>query len=270
MSDGGRSDVSFFAAWGITMNLKSKIMIILGLCFILSVSSYFIIKKMFDNFENLLLEKCRIEALTGARVMSEMMEFLVNQKILSESDLFDTAYREIPGTNPKKYNTKYDAVFDRYFQKIEDEFLLDPDIDFAVLADRNGYVPTHNTKYSHKQVGSYPKDLVNSRSKRNFASNPAIKRVVQYAGPDTIRELYHRDTGETMWDIGAPVHFRDKHWGAFVLGVSLKRVNELKNQMVIMIVMIMFVILSLTMLAVFAVIPKKILGADLDVDQPRY
>ncbi|HNR87692.1 MAG TPA: hypothetical protein PKM65_05090 [Spirochaetota bacterium] len=252
------------------MNLKNKILIILGLCFILSVSSYFIIKKMFDNFENLLLEKCRIEALTGARMMSELMEFMVNQKVLTEADIMDTAYREIPGSNPKKFTTRYDKIFDSLIQKIEDEFLRDPDIDFAVLADRNGYVPTHNSKYSRAQTGDYAKDLVQSRSKRNFSSNPAIKKVIEYTGPDTIRELYHRDTGETMWDIGAPVNFRGKHWGAFVLGVSLKRVNELKNQMVIMIVMIMFVILSLTMLAVFAVIPRTILTSDLDGEQSHF
>ncbi len=246
------------------MKLKNKIMIVLGLCFSLCIGSYFIITKMFENLENQLMEKCRIEALTGSRVMAEMMLFMITKNIINESDIFDTNYIEIEGTNPKKYHTKYDRLFDKYIQKIEDEFLLDPDVQYAVLIDKNGYVPTHNSKYSKAEIKNYAIDLKNSRSKRNFSNYISIKKILDYRGNDTIKVLYHQDTGEIIWNIGAPVILKDKYWGSFVIGVSLKRINEIKNQTLIMIVTIMFVILSLTLLALFAIIPKKLLASEHD------
>jgi hypothetical protein len=250
------------------MKLKNKIMIVLGLCFSLCIGSYFIITKMFENLEKQLMEKCRIEALTGSRVMAELISFMITKNIINESDIFDTNYIEIPGTNPKKYHTKYDRLFDKYIQKIQDEFLLDPDVEYAVLVDKNGYVPTHNSKYSKPETNNYAIDLIYSRSKRNFSNYISIKKVLEYRGNDTIKVLYHRDTGEIIWNIGAPVKLRGKDWGSFVIGVSLKRMNEIKNQMLIMIVTIMFVILSLTLLALFAIIPKKLLASE--HDEPIY
>ncbi len=250
------------------MDLKKKIMLILGFCVILLIGSYIIITKMFDRIEEQLMEKCSIEAMVGAKVMSEVMHFIVTAGILTEDDILDTSYVKIPGTKPQKYHTRYDRVFDRYMQEIQDEFLNDPDVEYAVLIDKNGYIPTHNSKYSQKETGNYKKDLVYSRSKRNFASYPAIKQALLYKGHGTKRLLYKRDTGETMWNIGAPVWFQGKHWGAFLIGVNLQRINTIKNQMLILIVTIMFVILSLTMLAILAVMPRKYFPSDLDV--PRY
>ncbi len=250
------------------MDLKKKIMLILGFCVILCIGSYIIITKMFERIEDQLMEKCKIEATVGARVMSEVMSFIVTADILTREDILDTNYVKIPGTNPQKYHTRYDRVFDQYIQEIQDEFLNDPDVEYAVLIDKNGYIPTHNTKYSQKETGNYKRDLIYSRSKRNFANYPAIKQALIYKGPETVKLLYKRDTGEIMWNIGSPVWFQGKHWGAFLIGVNLQRINTIKNQMLILIITIMFVILSLTMLAILAVMPRKYFPSDLDV--PRY
>jgi len=247
------------------MNFKSKLMLILILCLVSCIGAYFIITKMYDNLENQFFEKCRIESKTGARIMSEMMEFMVKNNILKEAELFDTNYKEIKGTNPKKFYTMYDAVFDKYIQNIEDVFLKDPDIDFAVLIDKNGYISTHNRKYSKNETKDYKTDLINSRSKRIYISFPAIKKALGYRGNDTIKTLYHRDTGEIMWNIGAPVKFREKHWGTFLIGVSLERINALKQSMSIMIIVVMFIILGLTLLAIIAIIPKKLLAKEMDI-----
>ncbi|MCG8697602.1 MAG: hypothetical protein MI922_06070 [Bacteroidales bacterium] len=206
--------------------------------------------------------------MTGAKVMQETLNLLHKAGALNKSDLFDQNYKKIKGTNPQKYSTKYDRVLDKHIQKILDQFLHDPDIEFAILIDKNGYVPTHNTKYSKPETKNYKVDLVNSRSKRIYIDYPGIRKALIYQGKETIKVLYHRDTGETMWNIAASLKIDGKHWGAFLIGVSLKRINEIKNQMLILIITIMFVILSLTLLAILAVIPRKIFPQDLDV--PRY
>jgi hypothetical protein len=241
------------------MDLKKKLIIIIGLCLILSVGSIVIITKIFDKTEEQLLEKCKIEALVGAKVMNTFMELMVHTNKLTVDQIMDTGYIPIPGTSPQKYHTQYDALFDQSIQKFEDEFLNDEDVVFSILIDKNGYVPTHNSKYSRPEGKDRNKNLFYSRSKRNFADKPEIRHVLQYRGQGTIKYLYERDTGESMWDIGAPVQFRDKHWGAFLVGISLHRIDIIKNQMVIITVTIMIIILSFTLLVILAVIPQKYL-----------
>ncbi|HDP80883.1 MAG TPA: HAMP domain-containing protein [Spirochaetes bacterium] len=249
------------------MDLKSKIMVILGVCMLLCVSSYFLIVKMFDNLETQLFEKCRIEAFIGAKVTGETINLLIDSARLSEKDAFDTTYIPIPNTSPQKYTTRYDRLLDRYLQGIIDEFLKDPDIDYAVPVDINGYVPTHNSRYSVPSTGDQGKNLWQSRSKRIF-DDPVGITAARHRGEGTIKQLYNRDTGETMWDISAPIRVRGNHWGAFRVGVSLQRVEGMKNQMVILIGMSLLVILSITMLILFLIIPRKLYDTDLDI--PKY
>ncbi|MCU0849106.1 MAG: HAMP domain-containing protein [Spirochaetes bacterium] len=239
------------------MDLKKKIILIVSFCLFLCIGAFIIISSLFDNIERQLLEKCRIEAHIGAAVMTELMELMIQRNLLTENDIFDTNYVPIPGTRPTKYHTRYDLIFDQFIQKIEDEFLLDPDVVFSILIDKNGYVPTHNTRFSQSETKNYARDINFSRSKRNFADSPAIKTALLYRGEGTVKLYYVRDTGEMMWNIGAPVKVKGKHWGAFLIGVSLQRIEAIKNQMVILIITVMFVILSLTMLAILAVIPRK-------------
>lgn len=249
------------------MTLKYKIMTILGLCFLLCIGSYFIIVKMFENIESQLFEKCRIEALIGARVMSSTIELMIKTGLLSEKDVFDTNYIEIPGTNPKKYTTRYDSIFEKHIQEMIDEFLMDPDVTYAVVVDRNGYAPTHNSMYSKPVTADRSINLRESRSKRLF-DDPTGITAARYEGRGTIKQLYYRDTGETIWDIASPVRVQDRHWGAFRVGVSLSRIDAIKNQMIILVGMSLLVILSVTMLMLFLIIPKKLYESDLDI--PRY
>jgi hypothetical protein len=223
------------------------------------LGAFFIITKLFSNLENQLYEKCRIEALAGARATSEIMIFMVKNNMLTKEDVFDTNYIEIPGTNPKKYHTRYDKIFDKWMQKVEDQFLSDTDVDFAVLIDINGYVPTHNSKYSKPQSNNYAKDVIYSRSKRNFSAYEGIKKAILYDGNDTIKELYNRDTGEVLWNIAAPVRLYDKKWGVFLIGVNLERIENIKSQMLVLIIITMSVILVVTNLVILAIIPRKYL-----------
>src|SRR4030042_1530914 len=115
------------------MNLKKKIAIIIAFCIILSASSILIITKMFDKTEDMLFLKCQMEALIGSKVMNTFMELMIHTNQLTVGQVVDTDYVEIQGTSPKKYTTKYDAIFDTTIQKFEDEFLNDPDVVFSII-----------------------------------------------------------------------------------------------------------------------------------------
>jgi hypothetical protein len=239
------------------MSLRRKIILAITFSLISCFGAYLIISKIFSNLENQLYEKCRIEALTGARAMSEIMYFMNKSNMISKDDLFDTNYIEIPGTNPKKYHTRYDMVFDKWIQDIEDQFLQDSEVEFAIVMDKNGYVPTHNKKYSKPQANNYARDVMYSRTKRNFYEYEGIKRILSYDGDSAIKELYERDTGETLWNIGAPVRLYGKQWGSFIIGVNLTQIDSIKNQMLLLIIITMSIILVLTNLVIIAMLPRR-------------
>ena len=254
------------------MSFKMKINIIILAIVILCLGSYFIISKLFDDLETQLFEKCRIEALTGAKSMSLAMKVMLDGKLLNENQLFDTSYKPIKDSQPKKYHTLYDQIFDKFIQPLEDEYLRDPDIVYAILIDKNGYIPTHNSKYSKPETENCEQNLLYARSKRIFATSPGIKEALQYKGNTTFKLLYNRDIEDKIWNIGAPVFVNDKHWGAFLIGISTERINRLMNQMLILIITIMFIIIGLGMIVGLAVMPRKLFMTyeEEEGDAPRY
>src|SRR4030042_535605 len=76
------------------------------------------------------------------------------------------------------------VIITKLFDKIEDEFFKDEDVVFAVLFDKNGYVPTHNSQYSLPPSKDPQKNLLYSRSKRNFGDRKEIKKILQYQGKE--------------------------------------------------------------------------------------
>jgi len=246
------------------MNVKQKMAVILSISLLLCLGSYLIIKNIFESIEQQLLDKCRIEAQIGAKSISKMMKLMISANILRENDLFDTNYVEIPGSIPKRYRTKYDEILDKNIQVYQDQYLmLDKDLVYSLIVDRNGYAPTHNTTYSQPPTNDVAFNMKYSRSKRKFDDAVGLK-AAQFAGTGTIEQFYPRDTGEYIWDIASPVIVAGKHWGAFRVGVSLKRIDDLKNNMLLIIVMTIFIIVSLTLLMLFLIIPRKLLETDLE------
>ncbi|MCL5026560.1 MAG: methyl-accepting chemotaxis protein, partial [Chloroflexi bacterium] len=163
--------------------------------------------------EEALLTKGKVLALTGAQTLSSLFEEAIAAGQITKDQLFDTNYQPIPNTNPQKYRTAYDAFTDKALQKVEDEFQKDPDTVFAVAVDRNGYLPTHNTNFS-QQTG----DPLLNRTKRLF-NDPVGLAAARNTQP-FLQQVYARDTGETMWDLSAPVTVKGEHWGAFRIGFS--------------------------------------------------
>ncbi len=246
------------------MNVKNKMALILSISLLLCLGSYIIISNIFENIERQLLEKCRIEAQLGAKTISKFMDLLLSTNIIKIEDLFDTEYLEIKDSSPKRYRTRYDEILDKHIHRYQDNFLtLDRDLVYAVLVDKNGYAPTHNTTYSQPPSGDTAFNLKFSRSKRKF-DDPVGIRAAQFSGTGTIEQLYPRDTGEYIWDIASPVMVQNTHWGAFRVGVSLKSISEVKNNMLLIIVMTIFTIVSLTLLMLFLIIPRRLLETDLN------
>lgn len=153
----------------------------------------------------------------GARQMGMLLEQAIAGGQLSEADLFDDAYRPIPNTRPQKYSSRFDSLTDRVFPVLQERLLdSNPEVVYAIGTDQNGYVPTHNKRFSQPLTGDYDKDFVGNRSKRVF-DDPVGKQCGKHEMPFLI-QTYRRDTGEIMHDISAPVYVNGRHWGGFRIG----------------------------------------------------
>jgi len=178
------------------------------------------LSKLADQLKGLMEEeiesKGKSAAANGARIMAELLTEALTSGRLTQDQVFDENYIPIPGTDPPKFHTGYDAYCDERIQDIEDDYLLDSQVVYAVLADRNGYVPTHHRKNSLPLTGDREKDRVGNRTKRMF-NNP-VELAAARNTKGVLVQVYYRDTGEKLWDISAPVFVNGRHWGGFRVG----------------------------------------------------
>lgn len=153
-------------------------------------------------------------------VTSELDRLLSSGR-LNMGQLFDTFYIPIPNTDPQKYRTQYDKYFDEVLQIILDKYLeKDKNIVFVVIVDTNGYLPTHNLKYSKPMTGDNKVDILGNRSKRMFNDKTGLA-AARNTNPYYLQK-YSRDTGETMKDLSVPIFIKEKHWGAIRFGYLAK------------------------------------------------
>jgi methyl-accepting chemotaxis protein len=136
---------------------------------------------------------------------------------LTIDQLFDTFYIPIANTYPQKYKTQYDTLVDQRIQKILDKYLAtDRRIIFVVIVDSNGYLPTHNSRYSRPLTGDKEIDSANNRAKRLFNDRTGLA-AARNIEPFLLQQ-YNRDTGEAMYDLSIPISIKGKHWGAVRIG----------------------------------------------------
>ena len=157
-----------------------------------------------------------------ARRTTETIERWVTAKEVTPERLFSFLYYPMPNTDPPKFTTDYDRLADREgpggFVEIQETiYNRAPNvIVYTVTVDRNGYLPTHNKRYSMPLTGNLASDLVNNRTKRIFNDKTGLA-AAQSTAPFLIQN-YQRDTGETMADLSVPLTVRGQHWGAIRIG----------------------------------------------------
>lgn len=206
------------------LTMRIATILILVLIVIMSLFTFLFIKERAAVLEADLLAKGRSTARIGAKMIERVLQDALRNNKLTTLQLFDVNYVPVAGTEPKKYHTQYDSYLDREIQGLEDEFLKDEDVTVAALIDRNGYLPTHNSKYSLPLTGDRDKDLADSRTKRLF-TDPVSLAAAKNRG-DVLVQPMVRDSGEKIWDVSAPVMVDGKHWGAFRIGYSVRKLDE--------------------------------------------
>jgi hypothetical protein len=144
---------------------------------------------------------------------------LLTAKKLTIAQLFDTFYIPIANTVPQKFTTQYDKITDAAVKAILDKYLAkDNRLLFVVAIDKNGYLPTHNSKYSLPPTSDLDYNTKYSRDKRLFNDRTGLA-AAKNTQPFLLQK-YSRDTGEELFDLSVPILINDKHWGAIRIGYT--------------------------------------------------
>ena len=159
----------------------------------------------------------------GAGRLSAALERAVADGRISMADLFDEKYVPVAGSNPAQVTTRFVALTDELFPPVQEELLgFDSKVVFCAAVDRNGYLPTHNLKFSKPQGADPVWNAAHSRNRRIFNDRTGLA-----AGRNVRRFLlqtYRRDMGGgqrvLMKDLSAPITVQGRHWGGLRLAYS--------------------------------------------------
>ena len=160
-------------------------------------------------------------AIDAAGRIAVLFEEALSSGRVSEADLFDESYRELPDTNPQQYLTRFTALTDELLPPIQEGMLeLDERVVVRAAVDRNGYLPTHNVKFSKPQGDDPAWNTANCRNRRLFNDRTGLA-----AGRNTepyLLQTYRREMGggnfALMKDVSAPIYVRGRHWGGLRIG----------------------------------------------------
>lgn len=156
----------------------------------------------------------------AAEEIAQLFEDAVDSGRISLADLFDERYQPITGSNPQQYTTRYIRFTDQALPPIQEAMLrLSPKVAFCAAVDRNGYLPTHNLKFSKPQGNNLEWNVANCRNRRIFNDRTGLA-----AGSNQtpfLLQTYRRDMGGgthvLMKDLSAPIYVQGRHWGGLRL-----------------------------------------------------
>lgn len=163
-----------------------------------------------------------IEAVTeAAEEIGRLFEDAVDQGEISLNDLFDEHYQAVAGSNPQQHTTRFVHFTDQVLPPIQESMLqLSPQVAFCAAVDRNGFLPTHNLKYSRPQGRNPEWNASNCRNRRIFKDRTGLA-AARNEKPFLL-QTYRRDMGGgkqvLMKDLSAPIMVKGRHWGGLRLG----------------------------------------------------
>jgi len=163
----------------------------------------------------------RIYIQTVQKVAAEVasaFETAVRDGRITETDLFDTHYDPIADTDPQQFMARHTSLTDQVVHAFTEPALeSDPRAVICCVADRNGYIATHNKKYSQPQRPSEKVwNTANARNRRIFDDRAGL--VAARNTQPYVVQTYPRDMGGGVFillkEFDAPITVRGRHWGA--------------------------------------------------------
>lgn len=201
--------------------------------------------------------KGRSLAKSAAYTLQVLAENDIEHGGITKEQLFDRNYKLIADNAEaklKKYGSAFDQYTDEHWQRFVDSFLVDSDIVFAIPVAyssdpaKNGYLPTHNGVFK-------------DRSKRIFNDATGAAAAAN-TNPEGLKQVYQRDTGETMWDISYPIFIQGQHWGGYRVAVSIKqaeaKIAAAQKQVIFLMIGILIVMSAILVIVTGVVVGRPL------------
>jgi methyl-accepting chemotaxis protein len=155
----------------------------------------------------------------AARI-GERFEQALDAGEVADGDLFDACYEKIAGTDPQQVRTRFLEFTDRVLPALQEPMLEAlPKVVFCAAVDRNGYLPTHNRKFSQPQGRDPVWNAAHCRNRRIFDDRTGLAAARNQRR--FLLQTYRRDMGggrfALMKDLSAPIFVRGRHWGGLRL-----------------------------------------------------
>lgn len=160
-----------------------------------------------------------------ANAIQARFQEAVDTGVIALEDLFDEDYQPVAGSNPEQHLTRFTAFTDKELPVFQEAAVEAHDaIVFCAAVDRNGYLPTHNLKYSQPQRPDDPTwNAANCRNHRIFRDRTGLA-AGQNKKPFLVQS-YLRDMGGgnfiLMKDLSIPITIGGRHWGGLRVGYNL-------------------------------------------------
>lgn len=160
-----------------------------------------------------------------AQEIGDIFSDAVERRRISRDALFSRDYTPIPNTNPEQMMTPFTEFTDYVLPPLQEPMLrFSGKVVFCAAVNVDGYLPTHNNKFSQPQKRNDPDwNASNCRNRRIFND-----RVGLAAGKSTrpfLLQAYRRDMGNgqtvMMKDLSAPIFVNGEHWGGIRLAYKV-------------------------------------------------
>ena len=182
-----------------------------------------------DRF--LLSDKAMInEVQSRAAEVSGRLEKAIDAGNIQIEDLFSRSYREVPGSDPVQYEADFVAAADKHLPDILESALeIGEGVIFSAAVNVDGFLPTHNRKFSNPPRANDPDwNAANCRNRRFF--NDRVGLAAGLSEAPYLLQSYRRDMGGgnfiAMKDISAPIVVKGRHWGGLRIGYK----SDVKQQ----------------------------------------
>jgi methyl-accepting chemotaxis protein len=155
-------------------------------------------------------------ALSVAAELSRLLEEAVARREIDINALFDEQYMPIANSNPQQHLTRFVPFTDRLFTPVQESVLEWSDrVIFCAAVDRNGFLPTHNLKYSKPQGTDVVWNTANCRNRRLFKDRTG-RAAGRNANPFLVQS-YRRDMGggnfAILKEVNTPISVAGRQWG---------------------------------------------------------
>ena len=158
-------------------------------------------------------------AIAGRNEMVEIVEKALADGELTKEELFDRQYSEIPGSNPTRYNNKFNAFADAHIQPLLDKYKNMDSIIICVASNIDGYLPTHVSERSLEPNGDPSHDDKYCRNRLKLLDEMTQRAIDERDLPYSVTVYrFVKDAEEASAagkQVFVPLYFDGEYWGNF-------------------------------------------------------